>query len=177
MKDTIFPPGKPAKDLKALQRRIGKLRAQIAKTESQLHRYEPENLPHVQESLRKDRKQLVDFEAEYKEHKPTPEQDVNTIVVDVLHQLYGLANACRTLERNSTDKRSRRIGGCIGRDGKLTDGGRRLMRRFLQMVDRIDIVTATEGKGNRTRHTVRSGEIHLRVAGIAPGNLNRHLLG
>ncbi len=177
VRDMIFPPGKPVKDLKALQRRIEKLRAQIAKTEGQLYLYEPENLPLVQESLRKERKQLADLEAEHKEHKPISEQEINTIVVDVLNQLYGLANACRMLERNSTDKKYRRVGGGIGRDGNLTEEGRRLLRRFLQMVDRIDIVTATEGAGNRTRHTVKSGEIHLRSAGITTGNLNRHLLG
>ena len=177
VRDMIFPPGKPVKDLKALQRRIGKLRAQIAKTEGQLHLYDPENLPHVQELLRKDRKQLADLEAEHKEHKPTPDQEINTIVVDVLNQLYGLANACRMLARNSTDKKYRRIGGGIGSDGNLTEAGRRVLRRFLQMVDRIDILTITEGTGNRTRHTVKSGEIHLRSAGIMTGNLNRHLLG
>jgi DNA invertase Pin-like site-specific DNA recombinase len=154
----VEPPKEPAVDRPRLERESRELAGRIDKARRNLAMVDADNIPAVQDEIRRMQAEKEQLDAELSKRRPT-EDDINAVTLEVL---IGLLNLRRWL----------RAGG----DGDEADEfllgpgvARQECQSALQRLAGIVVHTTISGGGKRTRHRFERGEIAFRPVGETPG--------
>jgi site-specific DNA recombinase len=178
VKELVMPPARSKTDRKRLEKDAEQLTTMLARCRENLVVLDAANIPAAQERIRQLDKERAAIEQELKRSKPPAENDVNSVVLDVMYRLYSLADSCRALAKPAfLDNHGRR--GVDNRDGTVRVGSHetaapRVVRKLLSRTGHIVCHTVKEGSKTRTRHVFQSGKIVLDLVGGVTGNLNPH---
>jgi hypothetical protein len=167
VRELLMPKRVPGPEREAMEKQFTQLTALLAKARGNLILLDPDNIPAAQERIRQMEQERDRTEEGLRRSKPPAEKDVNAVVLEVLHSLYGLAYCCRALAR--ADARGDTVV-----VGSLEAAAPKVVRRFLGHTSHVVCNTRKEGVRTRTRHEFEGGEMVFSLVGLNAGNLNPH---
>jgi DNA invertase Pin-like site-specific DNA recombinase len=157
IKELVAPPAKdaPAIDRKALERSVKELSGQIDKARRNLALVDPENIPAIQDEIRRLKAEKEALEKELRK-QPRTEKDINAETTDLLRSLYWLRVGFWSAAEEATYTEEQRAehGAFFTGMGESPS-----LKRFLGRIAGITVHTRVEGKGNGVRYVFEQGEI------------------
>src|SRR5262249_15554618 len=110
IKKLLLAPVRSDQDRKRLEKQLAQLKTRVAKGRRNLALVDAENIPAVQQEIRRWEREVARAEHELAQSKPPAEKDVNEVAVEVLNNLYALAACCHSLAQPShIDSKGRRV--------------------------------------------------------------------
>jgi hypothetical protein len=146
-----------------MEKQAKTLDGQIEKASRNLALLDPENIPAVQDELRRLRTERDTLTEELRKRPPT-EQDINAETLDVLQSLEFMAMFFRTAAQ--PDFRP----GYLFWPMVTQECG-----EMLRKIAGITVDTRVGGKGTRVRHVFQAGKVEFRPVGGSTGQVNPHL--
>jgi DNA invertase Pin-like site-specific DNA recombinase len=177
IKKLLMPPARPKADRKRLEKQLEQLVGKLARAQDNLVLLDPGNIPAAQKKIRQLEEERSVVERELRESNPSPERDINSVVLEVVHTLHALTLCCRSLAKPTVyDPQGNRgtldpdRGDGLVRYGWIESAAPQAVRRLLSHAT-IVINTVKTGKGYGVRYIFQGGEIVFQRLGVIPGNL------